>query len=581
MLKIFDAETRTSQSPAVLEAMTTPRIERRVASNGELTEHALQGLLTKMKTIGLRPRHVYKQEKGGMRSVLQFRSEPTLVCSADSRLSAQTPGADVEHLRSVPLYSDVHVPKLPAIARLLLSALLALSPLGILAQQQPASAQSSSGSLPQAPGPAQQPLNLNMASVANLSAAQSWTSKQAHQDVATANAVAKEAASLRWGQVNFNTQYFRLSDPVQIKSPIPANLVPVLGLSSLVTPLGPQDSLHVSFETGVPLFTGGKITYAIREANAGKKATAAYAGDVDADVVLDAERNYLSVVLTREVVKLNEEALRTYQEHLDHARSAYREGTAANYDVIRAEAAVKEQEKRLIEAQDQYDLATAALRTSLALGNSTAAEVTGQLFDIPDAVDLNQAMADAVKSNSLLKALDQKVVANKDAVRVQEGDFLPQITGIAGREGDTAKLNQTDPTWFAGARVSLNLFDGGERRARVSEEKSRLQNTEFERHHAEDQIQLAVRSAYLNLQSERSALAAASKAVELDTESLRLASKHFEVGTGTSLEVLDATVSLTASQTSVQQALYGIDLAYLSIHRYQGDISDVASRIQK
>jgi outer membrane protein TolC len=428
---------------------------------------------------------------------------------------------------------------------------------------------------------AQEPLQLDMESVAHLTGSRNWASKQAHQDVVTADAVAKRAESLRWGRVDFQSQYLRLNDPVQIKSPIPSNLVPVLGLSSLATPLAPQDSLHVDLEAGIPLFTGGKITNAIREAKAGKGATSAVAGDVDADAVLSAERNYLSVLLTREVVELNQQALRTYSEHLEHARSAYRQGVAANYDVIRAEAAEKEQERRLIEAQNQYDLAAAALRTSLALEDATPVEVRGHLFEIADQVDLNEAMAAAVKSNFLLKALDEKTAADRDAVRVQEGDYLPQITGIAGREMVTSKLAQTDPTWFAGARVTLNLFDGGERRARVSEEKSRLQTTQFERHHAEDQIQLAVRSAYLTLQSQRGALASATKAAELAKESLRLATKRFEVGTGTSLEVLDATVSLTSSQTSMQQALYGMDVAFLTMHRYEGDILEIASRIQR
>jgi outer membrane protein TolC len=428
---------------------------------------------------------------------------------------------------------------------------------------------------------AQEPLRIDMAAAANLAQNRNWASKQAHQDVVTANAIAREAASLRWGKVNFDSQYLRLNDPVQIKSPLPSNLVPVLGLKSLITPLGPQDSLHVDFKGEIPLFTGGKITNIIREANAGKNGTAALARNVDASVVLEAEKNYLSVLLAREVVRLNQEALQSYMEHLDHAHSAYRQGEAAKYDVIRAEAAVREQEKRLIEAQNQYDLATAALRTSLALEDLTPAEIIGRLFEIPDQVDLNQAMDAAVKSDPLLKALDQKILANKAAVRVQGGDYLPQITGIGGREMITSKLNQTDPHWFIGAQLTLNLFDGGNRRARVSAERSRLCAAEFEHHDAEEQIRLAVRSAYLTLQSQRSALISATKTAELAKESLRLANKRFEVGTGTSLEVLDATVSLTSSQTSVQQALYGIDLAYLSMHRYQGDLFEVALRIQK
>jgi outer membrane protein TolC len=190
-------------------------------------------------------------------------------------------------------------------------------------------------------------------------------------------------------------------------------------------------------------------------------------------------------------------------------------------------------------------------------------------------------MSSAVQSSHILKALKEKISAGHSALHAQEADYFPQVTAIAGRELVTNKLAQTDPTWFAGARLSLNLFDGGERRARVSEARSQLHSSEFEYHHAEEQIQLAVRSAYLDLQSKRQELASARKMVQLATESLRLATKRFEVGTGTSLEVLDANVSLTGAQIGVQQALYGMDLSYLSIHRYQGDIIEVSARIQK
>jgi len=429
--------------------------------------------------------------------------------------------------------------------------------------------------------PAQQPLDLDMASVASVANARSWASKQAHQDAETAAANARRVATARSGQVDFKGQYLRLNDPVQIKSPIPSDLVPVLGLKTLDTPLAPQDNLHVDLEAGYPVFTGGKIHNAIKEARQAAQATREVASDTDDDVILTAERNYLSTLLARQVVGLNEIALRSYNDHRDHAQTSFRLGTAANYDVIRAEAAVAEQEKRLTEARNQLALAEAALRTSLALEDATAIEIDGRLFEIVDQVDLNAAMDAAVQASPLLKALRDKVAANRSDVRVQEGDYLPQITAISGRELVTSKLAQTDPTWYAGARASLQLFDGGERRARVSQARSQWQSAGFEYHHAEEQVRLAVRSAYLDLQSQRSELVSTQKAAERSAESLRLANKRFEVGTGTSLEVLDANVALTASQIGIQQALYGMDLAYLRIHRYLGDISEVTARIQK
>lgn len=465
-----------------------------------------------------------------------------------------------EHARACPVVRT-------RVAALFLFALFSLCPPGIFAQQ-PAS-------------PAQQPLSLDMASVASLARSRSWVAKQAHQDAKTADAVSKQAESLRWGRVDFQSQYLRFNDPINIESPVPAAFQALLGINALTTPVAPQDNLHVSLQAGLPLFTGGKITSVIHEAQAGSRAANSAASDTDDDVVLQAERNYLSVLLTREVVDLHEMALRSYQEHLKHAQLAFRQGVAAKYDVIRAEAAVAEQEKRLTEAKNQAALAEAALRTSLALDDATPATIEGKLFEIGENVDLNQAMNTAVQSSSILKALKEKMAANHSAIHAEAADYLPQVTAIAGKELVDNKLAQTDPQWFVGGRVTFNLFDGGQRQGRLSAARSQLKSTEFEMHHAEEQIRLAVRSACLDLESKKEELASAQKTSQLAAESLRLATKRFDVGTGTSLEVLDANVSLTASQIAIQQALYGMDLAYLGIHRYQGDITEVSARIQK
>jgi outer membrane protein TolC len=516
----------------------------------------------------------------------------------DFRLGTMPAAADRMSGRSASSRGDVHVLRQPIAAGSFLIACLALFPLGIFAQQS-ASVQPSSSSLPQAPEPTLQapapmqppasgqpsdpaePLNLDMASVADVAHSRSWVSKQAHQDALTAAADARRVASSRWGQVNFQSQYLRFNQPLVIESPIPSNLQPVFGMKSLTTPFAPQDSLHVNFQAGFPIFTGGKIDNAIKATRDVSHATAEAASDTDDDVVLQAEQNYLSVLLARQVVDLNVAALKSYNEHLDHAKTSFKLGTVANYDVIRAEAAVAEQDKRLTEAKNQLDLAEAALRTSLALEDSTPIEIGGSLFEITDPVDLNASMDAAVNASPLLQALRDKVAADHHGVRVQEADYLPQVTAISGKEMVTSKLSQIDSTWVAGAHASLELWDGGERRARVSEARSQLQSAEFELNHAEEQVRLAVRSAYLDLQSQQSELASAQKAAERNAEALRLANKRFDVGTGTSLEVLDANVSLTVSQIGVQQALWGEDLAYLRIHRYLGDIAEISTRIQK
>ncbi|MGA2570933.1 MAG: TolC family protein [Terracidiphilus sp.] len=483
-----------------------------------------------------------------------------LVKPPDRRCDAPAIGGGVLGNSAASCFRAVRPMKRRRIARLLILASIAVSPIAAAGQET---------------------LSLDMASVANLAKTRSWAAKQAHEDAAAANANAKAVESLRWGRISSENQYLRFNDPIVISSPVPSYLAAILGIKSLNTTVAEQDNLHVSLQAGIPLFTGGKITHAIRAAHAGSDAAAQSANDTDDDVVLNAENAYLSTLLAQQVVSLHEMALRSYQGHLEHAQSAFKQGTAARYDVIRAEAAVAEQEKRLTEAKNQLALAQAALRTSLALDDSAAVRIDGQLFEVEDAVNPDQAIAASVRSSPILKALNAKIAAERNSVRMEQGDYLPQITAIASKELVTNKLAQTDPTWVVGAHASWELFDGGERRAKVSVARAQLAGAEDEYRHAEEQIRLAVRSACLDLESQRSELVSGRKAAELAAESLRLATKRFEVGTGTSLEVLDANVALTASQIEIQHALYGIDLAYLRIHRYQGDIAEVAARIQK
>jgi OMF family outer membrane factor len=373
--------------------------------------------------------------------------------------------------------------------------------------------------------------------------------------------------------------YIRFDDPLAISLPP----VPFAGMTISVPPVivSPADSVHVRLEAGLPLYTGGKIANAVAQARAGQKAAQAQSGNTEAAVILDAERVYLAVLLGRDVVRLNERALESYNHHLADARVAYREGVVANYDVIRAETAVAEQEKRLIEARNRLELAEAALRTALDLPDPAPIDIIGRLFEPPAPPALADAQAAAIKGHPGLAALRDKVEALEHAERMEKADYLPQIAAVTGKETVTSKLAQTDPTWYAGVHATWSLFEGGARRARVAEKASEAAQARIELHHNEEQVRLAVRDALLNYDSQKSALESARKAAELAAESLRLATKRFAVNTGTSLEVLDANVSLTAAEIGVQNSLYSMTVAYLEVHRHAGDISEVATRIQK
>ncbi|MCX6624687.1 MAG: TolC family protein [Acidobacteria bacterium] len=426
------------------------------------------------------------------------------------------------------------------------------------------------------------PVAIDMANVVKLVRGRNLEVQASREGITTARRKVEQARALRLGKIGVEASYLRLDDRIAITSD-PVH-VPLFGGLTLAVPpvvLAPQDLVHVQLQAGLPLFTGGKISNTIAQARAGEKAAEALSGDTEAEVILRAERLYLGVLLSRDVVRLNEQALESYGKHLEQARSSHRLGVVAMYDVIRAETAAAEQEKRLTEARNRCQLVEAALRTALDLSETAGVDIGGTLVEPPPPMLLTDAQAAALTNHGGLEALRQKVEALQRAEKVEQGDYFPQIVAVAGKETVSSKMAQTDPNWFAGVRASWTLFQGGARRARVSEKASETARARIELRHAEEQIRLAVRSSLLDYESQKSAYASARKAAELAKESLRLATRRFGVGAGTSLEVLDANLAVTASQTGVRSSLYYMDMAYLEVHRHTGDIAEVASRMQR
>lgn len=422
-----------------------------------------------------------------------------------------------------------------------------------------------------------EPVTLDLASVARMAVERSLVLRQANQDVETSRRVVREAEGYRRGQVNVTAEYLRLNDPITIKSPsvtIPAG-VPVLGGQTLSVPAvqaAPQDLVHLQLQGGYPLYTGGKVPLVIRQAGLGLEARQALAEDTQASTVLDVCDLYLGAVFAQQVVDVNRQALESYRGHLEDARKAYKAGAVAQYDVIRAETAVKEQEKRLTESENTRALAVAALRTALALDASSEVRVEGALFEPSDMPPREKSEQAALNENRALRALGSKAEALDVAGKVEHAGAKPQVLAVGQRELLTGNTAQTDPEWFVGLQASVEVFDGGVRRAREDARRSESESARIEQQHVRDQILLGIQSAYLDMDSARSSLEAATKAGELARESLRLATKRFDVGTGTSLEVLDANVSLSAADVGVCQALYQWDRACLRVHRFTNDI---------
>lgn len=424
-----------------------------------------------------------------------------------------------------------------------------------------------------------QPIKLDLARTADLAIQQNLTIKASKQNITTATKNVDRVKSKGKGHADLSASYYHLDDPITLDAKTIA-----INDTTVIIPgqtVADQDVYFAFISAAYPIFDAGRIRYRTRSATFGVTEAENTASNTELSIVLQTTRTYLAAIYGRESVLVNEESLKSYEEHLSQAQKLRKEGVATDYDVIRAEAAVEDQKKRLTDVRNLYELALANLRTSLLLPKDSPIDLEGGFFDIPSQQPVAQAEEIAVKADPLVRSITDRLSSLFWLEKSVKADRKPQID-IVGSANlvSRSKGFMTDSQWFVGLQLSQMVFDGGLIRAQAEELGSEQVKTNTELENAANDTRLSVRSAYLDMDTAYSAITSARKAVDLARESLRLAERRFAEGVGTNLEVLDANVNLLSAETGLQQSLYQLDSAYLTAHRYLGDLVQVTHTAQ-
>ncbi len=128
------------------------------------------------------------------------------------------------------------------------------------------------------------------------------------------------------------------------------------------------------------------------------------------------------------------------------------------------------------------------------------------------------------------------------------------------------------PTSVVGAKVTLPIFDGLQKNARIQQARlslARIDNLERELAHG---IDLEVRTAHTELVNAIAALETQRKNRELAEEVVRVSGIKYEQGVGSNLEVVDAETSLREAETLYFEALYGALVSRMKYEKAMGTL---------
>lgn len=311
------------------------------------------------------------------------------------------------------------------------------------------------------------------------------------------------------------------------------------GLPHFVETVKEQDHWTAAISAYQPLFHGGKIVNINRAAAAKNRAAASDTTRQIADLKRDYAKYYVQGAVLRRSIALRLEALVAIGRHRDRAKSLVDQGMADRSALLRADLAVAEATTAL--ADDSAKLAT--LQIALAqLSGSNEPQLPSDRLPAPPAPPAT--LEPATSAHPLIASIEANRQAASSASLAKAGEFLPEIGAFGKYELHRQALSVLDPYWVVGVRGTWTLFRGGSdamawKAARMQEAEAAAMKDE-----ASSLLELQQRRQFLSWTQARGKWERMASQEALATENHRVAELRFQQGQGTSLDVVDAWLSM-------------------------------------
>ena len=356
-----------------------------------------------------------------------------------------------------------------------------------------------------------------------------------------------------------------------------SNGVPV---TSTRTTSGDTNPASVQITLTQPIFTGFKTVAGVKQAEATVAAGNQQLINTEQQVLLNAATAFMDVIRDRQIVVLREKSVSFYVEELKAARARFSVGEITKTDVAQASAA-------LSFARAQLEVARANRAASTATYEKTIGHKPGALRFPPLSrripKSLQQALHIAGRINPQILAAAYTQQAAQHNVDVVQGDLLPSLnfetTYLAQREPGLATKNYQQVQVLG--VLNIPIYEAGQVYSQVRQAKHVANERRIQIIEAGRAVRAAVVQAWNNFVADGQTIASLKSQVSANRLALEGVKQEAQVGTRTTLDVLNAEQTLATSQISLVQAQHNqiVDAYALVVSTGQMTAKDLGLKV--
>ena len=419
-------------------------------------------------------------------------------------------------------------------------------------------------------------LNLSLDEAIEIALSDNPTIKVANLEIERYDYVRKQAVATLYPQVDASAQYSLALRRQEMTE----------GFS-----FGGKNTFNVAGTVSLPLFVPS-VYRQIKMTRTQMEGAVESARASRIDLVAAVRSAYYNVLLAEQSLEVLNEAVSTTQRVVDNTEDLFKNGLAAEYDLITAQVQLSNLKPQVLQAKSAIDITKLQLKMYLSIPENVEIDVKGTLDDFRERVLLGEDYSMDISENTTLRTLDIQRELLEHQEKLIQTTRMPTIAAfgqisyigqervdlsglMGGAMGGAAQPANQSKFWWqypinVGAQISIPIFAGLKKSNQLREVRNQMRQLELQRQYAEDGVRLQVEQSINTLLTARETMLSNELTVEQAEKAYNISLTRYNAGAGTILELNSSQLALTQAQLSYSQSIYDYLSAYAQYEKALG-----------
>lgn len=283
------------------------------------------------------------------------------------------------------------------------------------------------------------------------------------------------------------------------------------------------------------------------------------------DLVNQVTKAYYQLMLSQDSYDVLQKSYELAEENFNIVNAKYQQGAVSEFDKISAEVQMRSVKPAVISAANAVTLSKLQLKVLMGITADVDIKIDDSLTNYETEVFANQlhnATNEGLINNTTMKQLDLNMKALKQNIKSLRTNFMPTLGMNFSYQYQSLNNDNWDVfsyDWGGSSSVVFSLSIPLYKASNFTKLKSnriQMRQLDWNRVDTERQLNMQVKSYLDNMAASSEQVSSNRENVMQADKAVQIATKRYEVGKGTVLELNTSQVQLTEAELTYNQSIY-------------------------